>query len=237
MSRLREADLYPPIKAYLEGQGYEVKSEVGPADIVAVRPGDPPVIVEMKTGFSLSLLQQGVARLSISEVVYLAVPRPAGRRGGGALKANVKICRRLGLGVLTVRPRDGAIDILCDPAPYSPRQSKLKRERLLGEFQRRSGDPNTGGTNRTLLVTAYRQDALRLATFLADHGAQRGRDVARETGVPTATRIMADNHYGWFERVSVGVYTLTDAGHAGLARFGRLGPNTAPAFTESQKLG
>jgi hypothetical protein len=36
----RETELYPPVKALLEGQGYEVKSEIGAADVVAVRDGE-----------------------------------------------------------------------------------------------------------------------------------------------------------------------------------------------------
>ena len=43
-----EADLYPPIKAFLEAQGYAVKGEIGPCDIVAVRGDEPPVVVELK---------------------------------------------------------------------------------------------------------------------------------------------------------------------------------------------
>ena len=34
---MRESDLYEPIKAYLEGQGYTVKGEVGEADLLACR--------------------------------------------------------------------------------------------------------------------------------------------------------------------------------------------------------
>ena len=34
---------------------------------------------------------------------------------------------------------------------------------MLREFQRRVGDPNTGGTTGVKRMTAYRQDALRLA--------------------------------------------------------------------------
>ena len=37
---------------------------------------------------------------------------------------------------------------------------------------------------------------------------------------PQATRIMADDHYGWFTRVSRGVYDLTAAGRKGLADYG-----------------
>ncbi|GAB5374211.1 MAG: hypothetical protein AcusKO_06730 [Acuticoccus sp.] len=32
--------------------------------------------------------------------------------------------------------------------------------------------------------------------------------------------MMRDDHYGWFERVSPGVYALTDAGRQGLAQYG-----------------
>ena len=35
----REQDLYAPVKALLEAQGYEVKGEVGAADVVGIRGG------------------------------------------------------------------------------------------------------------------------------------------------------------------------------------------------------
>ena len=49
-------------------------------------------------------------------------------------------------------------------------------------------------------------------TGLAEHGASRGRDVVSATGVKEATRIMRDNHYGWFEKIDNGVYGLTPEG-------------------------
>ena len=54
----RETDLYPPVKAYLEGQGYAVKGEVQGCDVVALRGAEPPVIVELKQRFSLDLVLQ-----------------------------------------------------------------------------------------------------------------------------------------------------------------------------------
>lgn len=212
---MRETELYAPVKAFLEVQGYEVKAEVGPADVVACRGDEPPVIVELKTGFSLTLVHQAVARQAISEAVYIAVPRGKGRAFLGALKNMATLCRRLGLGILTVRLEDGFVEAHLDPAPYRPRQSKVKRGRLLREFARRSGDPNTGGT-RGGIVTAYRQDAVRCAAHLAEAGPTKGAVVAKATGVARATRMMADNHYGWFERVETGVYALTEAGRAAL---------------------
>jgi hypothetical protein len=216
---VKETELYPPIRAYLEGQGYEVKSEIGAADVVALRAGEDPVIVELKTRFSLALFHQGVARLALADLVYLAVPRGTGRGFAKALKDNTTLCRRLGLGLITVRLRDGFVEVHCDPGPYAPRISKPRRQRLLREFARRVGDPNTGGSTRVGLVTAYRQDALRCAAHLAEHGPSRGRDVKGATGVDRATTIMRDDHYGWFERVEKGVYALTPKGVEGLRSF------------------
>lgn len=45
---LKETDLYWPIKAFLEDQGYEVKAEVIDCDVVAMRNDEPPLIVELK---------------------------------------------------------------------------------------------------------------------------------------------------------------------------------------------
>ena len=212
----READLYPPIKAYLQRQGYEVKGEVGAADVVALRGDDKPLIIELKMGFSLTLFHQAIARLKVTDCVYVGVLRPKGKK---ALKENLVLCRRLGLGLMTVRS-DGLVEVHADPGPYSPRKSPKRKDRLLREFQRLEGDPNSGGATRHGIVTGYRQDALKCAAYLATSGAEKGAIIAKATGVPKATTIMRDNHYGWFEKVEKGVYDLTAAGRKGLADWG-----------------
>ncbi|MDG4647431.1 DUF2161 domain-containing phosphodiesterase [Roseibacterium sp. SDUM158017] len=210
-SKITETELYPPVKSFLESLGYEVKAEIGPADVMAVRDGAPPVIVELKTGFSLTLFHQGIARLSVCDDVYLAVPRGSGRRFLRALSENVRLARRLGLGLLTVRLETGLVEVHCDPGPYAPRKSARRAHALLGEFARRRGDPNLGGA-RGGRVTAYRQDALACAAHLAARGASKGAAVRDATGVTRATAIMRDNHYGWFVRIGTGIYTLSEAG-------------------------
>ncbi len=214
-SNMLEQKLYPPVKKLLERQGYSVKGEVGAADVVAVRGDEPPVIVELKLRFTLSLYHQAVARLAITDLVYIAAPKPTGKSARRALKDNLALCRWLGLGLITVAA-SGRAEAHCDPGPYAPRKSKKRKARLLREFGRLQGDPNAGGATRHGIVTGYRQDALRCASHLAEHGPCKGSDVARAANVPAATRIMADNHYGWFERVSRGVYGLTTAGSDGL---------------------
>ncbi|MFV2003056.1 MAG: hypothetical protein ACC619_08750, partial [Paracoccaceae bacterium] len=123
MSKPKEADLYAPVKAFLSAQGYVVKSEIGALDVMAVRGDEAPVIVELKVAFSLALFHQAVDRQGISDAVYICVPRGAGRKFSRSLKDNIRLCRRLGIGLLSVRLRDGFVEAHCDPGPYRPVKS------------------------------------------------------------------------------------------------------------------
>ncbi len=224
MNRLRETDLYPPIKRFLEDQGYEVKGEVADCDVVACRDGEDPVVVELKTAFSLPLVFQGIRRQSITDLVYLAVAQPRSGAGARAWRRQardiVKLCRRLGLGLITVAAEPGTpghAEVHLDPAPYRPRKSPQRRGRLLREFQRRVGDPNCGGSSKRRLVTAYRQDALRCAFFLDGKGPASLAEIRAATGVAGAARILQRDVYGWFQRVERGTYAVTPLGRRELA--------------------
>ncbi|MEA2809842.1 MAG: hypothetical protein QOJ17_3983 [Rhodospirillaceae bacterium] len=208
-----ESDLYAPVKALLEGQGYVVKGEVRDCDVVAVRGGEPPVIVELKRVFGLGLVLQGVDRLAASDRVYLAVGQWPKR-----MRNVKKLCRRLGLGLMVVVA--ARADIVLDPVPYRPRLDKRKTGRLLGEHARRVGDPNRGGsTTRVPMMTAYRQEALRCAELLASNGPMKLAALRTAAAAPRAATILQQDVYGWFERVERGVYTVSPAGRRGLKMF------------------
>lgn len=212
---MRESDLYAPVKAYLEAQGYEVKAEIGDCDVMAVRAEEPPVIVELKTTFSLQLVMQGVQRQTLFDHVYLAVPVSGERGWKLRYRDIVALCRRLGLGLLAVRTgRKHGVEAHLDPGPYQPRRRNKRAGRLLREFERREGDPNTGGVTGIKRMTAYRQDAIRLAAHLAEHDPTRASDLAKTTGVARAGVMLRADHYGWFERVERGIYRLTPRGLA-----------------------
>ena len=55
---MNETSLYAPVKRFLESLDFVVKGEIGGCDIVALRDGEPPVIVicELKLQFNLLLL-------------------------------------------------------------------------------------------------------------------------------------------------------------------------------------
>jgi hypothetical protein len=209
---MKETDLYLPVKTLLKSQGYEVKAEVGSADIMGVRGDEPPVIVELKTGFSLTLVHQAIERLKITDLVYVAIPEWKGRTGWKAFLANRTLCRRLGLGLMTIPQNLEKADVHLDPTPYTPRKNKKRQDRMLKEFQNRVGDPNQGGSTKVKLVTSYRQDALRCLAHLKKNGATKASEVAAATSVARARPILSDDHYGWFERVERGVYAITPKG-------------------------
>jgi len=224
---IRETDLYAPIKRFFEDDGYEVKSEITDCDVVARKDGASTVIIELKIAFSLELVLQGIERQKLSDDVYLAVQKPdtsAKRRNWRKRQRSIiGLCRRLGLGLLLVdtscneaRP----VDVLVDPAPYRPRKSTRKQTRLKKEFLARSGDPNTAGSSKIKIVTAYRQDALRCAIVLAGGKTLGLADIKASTGVSRAGSILQKNHYGWFERAARGVYRLSEHGQAALRHYG-----------------
>jgi hypothetical protein len=216
---ITEAELYAPVKRFLEGLGYEVKGEVCGCDVVARRGDEPILIVELKLRFTLALVLQGIDRLALSERVYVAVPRPP--RSARGVRADApairRLCRRVGLGLMLVG-RD-SVAIVEEPVPYRPRPARRRALRLGAEFARRRGDPNIGGRTRQPIVTAYRQDALRVAGALAGGGPLALAELRTLTGVGDVASILQRDVYGWFLRVRRGTYTLSEAGRAALGQF------------------
>jgi len=222
-----ETDLYEPVKRFLESLGYEVRGEVHHCDMVAMRAGEPPVVVELKRTFNLPLLVQGVDRLKHTDTVYVAVEMPKSGRAPHGLtwSSIVRLCRRLGLGLITVRfykTRRPAVDVLCDPEPYVPRRNKAKTARLLREFYERSGDYNVGGSTGQKRMTAYREKALHCAYMLKLHGPLSPKQLSDMTENPKAPSILQKNYDLWFTRISRGLYGLSEEGERALQQYAHI---------------
>lgn len=214
-----ETDLYTPVKAFFTELGYTVKAEVEGCDLVARR-GDELVIVELKKNVSLTLILQGIDRQRMTDSVYLAVQAPKNpiRR---PWRETVRLCRLLGLGLLTVtfRKRSASVYIVCDPEEYQPRKSAARRRKLLREFEARSGDYNVGGSNRRPIMTAYREEALRVAHYLKENGPSRLKEIREAVDSRKTNSILQRNVYGWYNRPSRGVYELTPEGEKALQTY------------------
>ena len=217
-----ETNLYLPVKRFLEGLGFAVKGEIGGCDIVALSRDAVPIVViaELKLVFNLELVLQGIDRAGKCDEVWLAVQSTANGRGRERDRRVHKLCRRLGFGLLAVSPR-GHVEVVVSPDAAMPRRDQRRRSRLVDEHRKRQGDPTMGGGSRQPIMTAYRQQALACASVLAD-GSQRVRDLRQS--VPDAPKILQGNVYGWFVREQRGIYALTEAGRAALARW----PSSVP---------
>lgn len=226
---MKETELYAPVKAFLEAQGYVVKGEVGHCDLVAMRADEAPIVVELKLSLNLNVLLQAVDRTALSDRVYIAIPEPTGRNAllHKSRKSIHRLLRMIGLGLITVGWRTPAgqaepqprIEVVIEPGPYQPRKNVKRQQRLQREFAARQGDFNQGGTTRQERMTAYRQDALLCADYLQAHGPSAPAVIAKATGITRARAILYDNVYGWFDRPARGVYDLTTAGRQALVQY------------------
>jgi hypothetical protein len=231
---MSEVELYGPIKQFLEGQGYTVKGEIGPCDIVAVRGDEGPVVVELKERLTLALILQAVDRLTVSHAVYIAFRVGKGHSASWRTRGKQvkRLLRRLGVGLLTVSSRGNVVAVL-DPAPYRPRSNVRRRDRLLKEFAERVGDPEPGGSASRQRLTSYRQDALRCAQELVRSGVLKVSVIRESAGVERAGPILRDNHYGWFDRVKTGYYDLSPKGRDELVQWSEALQTLAPESPQS----
>jgi len=211
---MRETDLYPLLKKYLEEKGFFVQAEVNNVDIVAKK-DDLIVIVEMKTQLNLKLIYQGCQRQKINDNVYLAVPRINNKK---TYKERLHILRRLNLGLLIVDLKNETVESAIDPKEFIFRRSKNKKQKLLKEMDQRITNINIGGTTKKKLVTSYREKAIKIAYYLLN-GEKTTKELRELSGIENSTQFLQKNYYKWFYRVSRGVYALTDRGSIDLEKY------------------
>lgn len=220
---LREADLYPPLRAYLEALGYTVRAEVKGCDVAAIK-GDDLVVIELKRALNVSLLVQAVERQRATDSVYVAIPRPKGKAWNRQWRGVRRLLRRLEVGLIFIAPRSRIrkVEVMLHPEPSAKRKRANVRRAMIEEMAGRSADYNTGGSTRRKLVTAYRETALRIAHVLAAQGPSTPRALRALGTGPKTTPILYDNVYQWFRRVARGMYELTDQGRAALVEYAEL---------------
>lgn len=217
MPNRKETDLYLPVKLFLEKNQYQVKGEVVGCDLVAVR-DDQIIIVELKTHFNLELVLQGVKRQTFSEHVYLAVEAPQ-RCKTSRWQDILRLCRRLGLGLMTVSfltKQSPRVEVCCEAEPVGSGSNYRKRKSIKQEFAARTGDFNEGGSCRRPVVTAYREQALLILAELSSSGPSSPKQLQTLLNLPKTASILQNNVYGWFVRIQRGLYGITPQGEKAL---------------------
>ena len=217
---MKESELYQPIKDHLQASGYIVTGEVKNCDLVAQK-GNELIAIELKTAANMTLMIQATDRQAITDSVYVAVPTPRNPRTS-QWRGIKRVLRRLELGLITVDLERNIplVTIEFDPLPSQRKQLNRRRRAVIKELDGRSGDYNTGGTNKRKRITAYRETAIYIATCMETKKRPMKPAELRsyDTGKKT-TSILSANHYGWFQRVDRGIYQLTDRGKTELANY------------------
>ena len=239
-AKIHETDLYKPVHDYLEGLGYNVQGEVKGCDLAAIM-GDDLLVVELKTSFNLKLLAQAVKRQRAADSVYVAIPRPKGVARTDGWMDMCMLLRRLELGLITVAldKEEEQIEVHFHPNTFdrikSARSNKTVRHHIIKETISRSGHYNIGGSNKKKLITAYREQAIHIACCLIKFG-QLSPARLKKLGTCTKTpNILKDNHYGWFSKVSRGVYALNDCAREFLTGYPELVQHYMDRILENEK--
>ncbi|MEO0250059.1 MAG: DUF2161 domain-containing phosphodiesterase [candidate division WOR-3 bacterium] len=106
--------------------------------------------------------------------------------------------------------------------PHERRKSRKLKRVLLDEMAGRSGDFNLGGSTRRKLVTSYRENAIHIACCLERFGPLSPKQLRAMGTGPKTLSILSSNFYGWFRRVSRGVYDLTQRGRHEIGEYPEL---------------
>lgn len=217
LKKMQEVDLYRPIQMYFLREEYEVYGEVKDCDMAAVK-GDELIVIELKLTLSVDLLIQAAKRQRLTDQVYIAIPKPKYRLNSRKWADKCHLIRRLELGLIVVSfsGKRAKAEIIIHPNPFNRRKSigqyKLKRAAIMKEINGRSADFNVGGSNRTKIMTAYKENCIQIACYLENFGSLSPKALIQLGTGDKTSDMLNKNYYGWFERIKRGTYVITEKG-------------------------
>ena len=210
---MKEIELYEPIKDYLLKNGYKVQAEVKNCDIACIFE-NKLIIIEMKKSFNLKLLYQAMDRKAFADKVFVAINRPKNFRKK-EVKHMLKILENIDIGLITVALDSPlkTVEVVLEPQDKSLKRKTRRRTIILNEIERRDLNTNIGGsTKKENILTAYREQVIFLSCALNKIGKGSPSNIKKQFNIQNASYILQNNHYGYFDRIERGVYTLSKKG-------------------------
>lgn len=219
-----EAELYEPLRSFLQRRGYAVHGEVRGCDVVAQK-GEELIVIELKRSFSIQLLMQAVERQEYADSVYVALPIVSATAYPPNFRNLRRLLKRLEVGLLLVRylKRSVRVEIAFHPEENPKRQRKKERRAIIREVDGRLVEGARGGSatrDGSQRLTAYKQAAIHLAILLREYGRSSPAELRKLGGPERAQEILSRNYYGWFDRIERGIYTLSPEGAQSLQNLG-----------------
>jgi len=207
----KETDLYEPIKTLLSDQGFTVRGEVKGCDIAAIK-DDILWVVEMKLSANLTLIYQAMERLTATDWVFVAIPRPRNARASNFALLK-RLLKKLQIGLITVSLDSPSkhTEIIHFPTGNASKTTK-KSASLRREVAGRMAD-SVGGSTKAKINTAYRERCVRIACLLEANGPQSAANLTKIYGCEKdAHSILKHNHYNWYVKVARGQFALSSIG-------------------------
>ncbi len=217
-----EKDLFGPIKGYFEAMGYTCDGEVKDIDLYMEKDGES-IAVELKVSLDFKALQQAALRQKVADTVFIGTFTPK-NMFSSAWRDKLYLLKRLGIGLILVSARSGAVSIANEPivrdlSEFRSR-SKKKKEAVKAEFAHRKVKNNTGGVTGAKLITGYREDALLVLDALCSLGGEAAtHDIRLQSGIEKTAAILRGNPYKWFHKTGRGRYSITEEGYNALEEF------------------
>ncbi len=211
-----EKDMFFPVAEFLREHGYEVFGEVNGCDIAASKNGEI-IAVEMKKAFNLKLVYQAINRQEAADIVYVAVGRSKKGMRDSNFKGMVKLLKRLDVGLMTVAMDSPVktVDVVVEPKLHKGSWSQ-KKKKLRNEIEGRSLNMNDGGTNKTEIITAYKEKSIEFLCFAEKNGTITN-SILKQMGYDQKTySILYRNYYGWFKKTGKAEYVVSEKGKEAL---------------------
>lgn len=120
---MKEIELAKPVADWMRSRGYAVYAEVPSLgrclDFVGIK-GTDVICVELKTSLTTYLIRQACTNQLVTKEVYVGV-------GTKPRKSSIDLCRKYGLGVLSVK--NNKVILVIEPTlryePWSPRRKQI----------------------------------------------------------------------------------------------------------------
>lgn len=214
--KIKETDLYKPIHDYFTQLGYQVNGEVKSIDVTAIK-DDELILIELKKSLNMKLLIQGTKGQRLTDKVYLAIERPKGTFSK-QWKDKLYLIRRLELGLIYVSftGEKPLVQVVYHPKPFnrnrSMKASSKKKDNVIMEIEGRYGDFNVGGSSKTKLMTAYKENSLHIACCLEKYGDLSPKALRKLGTGDKTTSILYKNFYDWFTKIDRGIYGINEKG-------------------------
>jgi hypothetical protein len=206
----RETQLFEPVRRLLEKNGYTVKAEIQACDIVAFK-DDEILVVEMKRQFNLKVVYQAMERRTITDKVYIAVPRPK-RYSDKNTRMMRKMLDELGIGLIAVGIEGAPIaEFVAEPKKTKQINPK-KKKRIISEADGRNMDMNVGGSTRSKIITAYTEASVLALCHMERFDTLNTRNLKKLGYTDKIRNAFRSNAYGWFEKVDVATYAMSEKG-------------------------